>query len=150
MLKTCEKAWRLPQDMALRLGLKTMETPFMDTISKGMRYVKEIRSPYLGMYPDLGNLTNAAYLYGLDIRQEIHEGDGYLFAMHLKETQEGVYRNMDFGTGRVDFVAGIRAGLMAGVHLFVAECWDDGKENWQDRLRTTNLFLRERFALAQE
>ena len=34
------------------LGFETMETPFMDTISKGMAYVKKVQSPYLGMYPD--------------------------------------------------------------------------------------------------
>lgn len=131
------------------LGFETMETPFMDTISKGMQYVKEINSPYLGMYPDLGNLNNAACLYGLDILEEIRVGEGHLFAMHLKETDEGIYRDMDFGTGRVDFVSGIQAALIAGVHLFAAECWDDGREDWQGKIRFVSRFLRERFELAQ-
>jgi len=131
------------------LGFETMETPFMDTVSKGMKYVKEINSPYLGMYPDLGNLNNAAFLYGLDILEEIRAGEGHLFAMHLKETDEGIYRDMDFGTGRVDFVSGIHAALIAGVRLFAAECWDDGREDWQGKIRSVSRFLRERFELAQ-
>ena len=130
------------------LGFETMETPFMDTVSKGMRYVREVDSAYLGMYPDLGNLTNAAYLYGLDVLEEIRAGKGHTFAMHIKETKEGLYRDMDFGTGRVDFVPGIRAALDMGVRMFTAEFWHDGSADWKGRLRRTNRFVRDRFAEA--
>ncbi len=127
------------------LGFETMETPFMDTVSKGMKYVREIDSPYLGMYPDLGNLNNAACLYDLDILAEIRTGKGHMFAMHLKETEEGKYRDMDFGAGRVDFAAGIHQALEAGVRLFVAECWHDGNTDWQTRIAGISRFLRARF-----
>lgn len=130
------------------MGFETMETPFMDTISKGMAYVNDIDSPYLGMYPDLGNLTNACYIYGLDVGSEICAGKGHTYAMHLKETVEGKYRDMDFGTGRVDFVSGIRQAMDAGVRLFTAEFWHDGCEDWQGRLRRTNDFLRGKFEIA--
>lgn len=131
------------------MGFETMETPFMDTISKGMAYVQEINSPYLGMYPDLGNLTNACYLYGSSVNEEIACGRGHTCAMHLKETEEGRYRDMDFGTGRVDFVSGIRQALACGIHLYTAEFWHDGCEDWKARLRRVNEFLRRAFAQAQ-
>ena len=131
------------------LGFETMETPFMDTVSKGMAYVSDIKSPYLGMYPDLGNLTNGCFLHGLDVGEEIRSGYGHTYAMHLKETVEGVYRDMDFGTGRVDFVSGIRQALDCGVRLFTAEFWHDGSEDWRGRLKRTNDFIRARFAEAQ-
>lgn len=130
------------------MGFETMETPFMDTISKGMEYVRYINSPILGMYPDLGNLTNACALYGSSVRQEIHAGQGHMFAMHLKETAEGRYRDMEFGEGRVDFTAGIDEALRSGVRLFVAEFWHDGRADWQERLRGANQFLRSAFASA--
>lgn len=127
------------------MGFETMETAFMDTISKGMAYVRAINSPYLGMYPDLGNLTNACRLYGGEVQREIEAGRGHIYAMHLKETVEGVYRDMDFGAGRVDFVSGIRAAVDCGVRLFTAEFWHDGSEAWKERLARTNTFLRARF-----
>ena len=130
------------------LGFETMETPFMDTISKSMAYVNEIDSPYLGVYPDLGNLTNACELYGQRVTDEIRAGRGHLMAMHLKETVPGKYRDMDFGTGRVDFPAGIREAYACGVRLFTAEFWHDGRVNWQERLKDTNRFLREKFECA--
>ena len=132
------------------MGFETMETPFMDTISKAMRYVREIDSPYLGVYPDLGNLTNACRIYESEVAEEIDCGHGHLMAMHIKETEEGKYRDMRFGTGQVDFAQGIRRALDAGVRMFVAECWHDGRDDWRGAIREVNNFVRERFAQAAQ
>ena len=121
----------------------------MDTISKAMEYVRLVHSPYLGVYPDLGNLTNAAELYNLDVATEILDATGHLFAMHLKETVPGRYRDMRFGEGRVDFVSGIRAALRAGVRCFVAEYWHQDGSDFMEQIREINRFLRERFAMAE-
>lgn len=126
------------------LGFETMEIPFMDTVSKAMRYVRSIASPYLGVYPDLGNLTNACYLYGDMPALQLEDGRGHIWAMHLKETAEGKYRDMRFGEGRVDFTGGTTKALELGVNLFVAECWDDGRPDWQEGLAAVNRFLRGR------
>jgi len=123
------------------MGFETMETHFMDTTAKAMRYVKAINSPYLGVYPDLGNLTNAAKLYKADLYQDITAGQGRLLAMHLKETSPGVYRDMRFGEGHVDFSRGIEAAWAQGVRLFVAECWDSGAANWREELSALRAFI---------
>ena len=60
------------------LGFETMETPFMDTVGKAMTYVKTVESPYLGVYPDLGNLTNAARLYGTKVTDDLESGRGHI------------------------------------------------------------------------
>ena len=39
------------------MGFETMETEFMNTTEKAMKYVNLIDNPYLGVYPDSGNLT---------------------------------------------------------------------------------------------
>lgn len=134
---------------SVTLGFETMETPFMDTISKSMAYVRQIDSPYLGVYPDLGNLTNACYLYNSDIGEEIRCGKGHMYAMHLKETVEGKYRDMDFGDGRVEFVSGVREALACGIRLYTAEFWHDGREDWKNRLSSVSSFLRKAFQQAQ-
>lgn len=148
-LENLEKAVEYAARCGVVLGFETMETPFMDTISKGMAYVNAVNSPYLGMYPDLGNLTNACCLYHSDIGREIKAGSDHCFAMHLKETVEGVYRDMDFGTGRVDFVNGICHAMNIGVRMFTAECWHDGRADWPKRLSDINCFLRGAIEQAQ-
>ena len=86
--------------------------------------------PSLGVYPDLGNLTNAAVLYGHDLYEDIESGRGHMAAMHLKDTRPGLYRDLDFGDGHVDFVKGAKAALDQGVRLFVTEFWHDGRADW--------------------
>ena len=124
------------------LGFETMETPFMDTVAKAMEYVRRIDSPYLGVYPDLGNLTNAAKLYGGDVYADLALGRGRFVAMHLKETLPGQYRDLDFGAGHVDFVRGAQCARENGVRRFVTEFWHDGREDWQARLTRTCAYAR--------
>lgn len=129
-------------------GFETMETPFMDTVEKAMRAVRAVDSPYLGVYPDLGNLTNASRIYGESVVNDLELGRGRIFAMHIKETEAGRYRDMRFGSGQVDFVTGIRKALALGVRLFVAECWDDGREDWETGIAEVGRFVRARIERA--
>ena len=122
------------------LAFETMETPFMDTVGKAMRYVRDINSPYLQVYPDLGNLSNAAKLYGHCVADDIETGKGHIVAMHLKETKPGKYRDVPYGTGTVDFTTGIGAALRLGVRQFVGELWDDGDHMAQ--IEHAGMFLR--------
>ena len=128
---------------AVLLGFETMETPFMDTVEKAMRCVRQVNSPYLGVYPDLGNLSNAAMLYGASVADDLCAGRGHLLALHIKETAPGRYRDMEYGEGNVDFRTGIAAALDLGVLRFVAEFWHNGTADWPDRLVAANRFVRQ-------
>ncbi len=139
-LKLCTE---LAACYGVMMGFETMETPFMDTVEKAMLYVREVDSPYLGVYPDLGNLTNAAALYNKSVAQDLKTGRGHLLAMHLKETVPGKYRDMRFGDGQVDFIAGIKAARALGVRLFVTEAWDQGGSDWLEQIGRINAFARE-------
>ena len=125
-------------DMAARLGIvmgfETMETEFMNTVEKSMYWVNKVNSPYLGVYPDMGNITNAAVLYGTDVLADIATGDGHLVAAHLKETVPGVFREVQFGTGHVDFKSCIEATWKAGVRRYVTEMWYTGSPEWRKDL----------------
>ena len=141
-LENLTKCAEMAAAAGVQLGFETMETEFMDTISKAMHYVYATNSPYLDVYPDLGNLTNAAYLYGLNLEDEFEAGKGHICAMHIQETEEGKYRDMRFGEGRVDFASGVGYAIGQGVRCFVAECWDDGRADWKGGLREVNDFVR--------
>ena len=79
------------------LGFETMETEFMNTTEKAMKYVNLIDNPYLGVYPDSGNLTNAALTYESDVCQDLRMGAGHLAAfsgIQLHIVYHGTYRNL--------------------------------------------------------
>ncbi len=127
------------------LGFETMETPFMDTVAKAMKYVRAVGSAWLGVYPDIGNLQNAAVLYGSDIREDLMCGAGHIFAMHLKETKPGVYRDMRFGSGgHTPYERCLQCAARQRVRLFTGEFWHHGEEDYQAELRAAARFLREK------
>lgn len=128
------------------LAFETMETEFMNTVKKAMQQVNKIKSPYLKVYPDLGNITNAALQYNHTVYQDLATGKGNIAAMHLKETRPGKFREIPFGTGHVDFGNGIKTASEMGVRLFVGEFWYVGNKDWQNQLKFANNFLRAKFS----
>ncbi len=141
-----EENLRRAVDMAacrgILMGFETMETEFMNTVEKAMEYVAKMDSPYLGVYPDLGNITNAALLYGTDVSGDLRKGRGKLVAMHLKETKPGIFREVPFGEGHVDFETGIHTAWECGVRRFVTEFWYTGNPGWRDDLDGAALRMR--------
>lgn len=117
------------------IGFETMENEFMNTVEKAMKYVTLGESNYLKVYPDIGNLTNAAHLYQDDVLQDLRLGAGHLVAMHLKESLPGRFREVPYGTGHVDFEAAIDVAWSLGVRRFVTEFWYDGSEDWRRGLQ---------------
>jgi L-ribulose-5-phosphate 3-epimerase len=144
-LENLRKSVELAAIHGVILAFETMETEFLNTVEKAMYYVNTIGSPYLQVYPDLGNITNAAGLYGRSVTEDINTGKGHLVAMHLKEALPGKYRDIPYGTGHVDFIPAIETALELGVRLFVGEFWHDGNKEWSNQLENANHFLRSKF-----
>ena len=120
------------------LALETMENDFMNTAEKAMYYVRAVGSPYLQVYPDVGNVYNGADNPFYDLRT----AERHISAAHLKETTPGVFRNLMFGEGQVDFPQIVRLLKSMGVRRFNAEFWDNGEADWEARLAQAHDFLR--------
>ena len=144
------KAVSMAAEKGIILGFETMETPFMDTVEKSMKYVTAINSPYLGVYPDIGNLKNAAVLYGTDVAKDIALGDGHIFAAHLKETKVGLYRDMLFGQadGHTEYESCLAELCRQGVRMFTGEFWYHGEENYIENIKNASVFLRDKIEAA--
>ena len=105
------------------IGIETMEDEFLNTVAKVMKIVKKISSPYLQVYPDTGNVRNGTD----DPVNDLRSGKGHIAALHLKDTKEGIFRDLEIGQGRVDFAGCIREMLNQGVRMFNCEIWYDKK-----------------------
>jgi L-ribulose-5-phosphate 3-epimerase len=130
-----KKATLMAAAKGILMGFETMETEFMNTTEKSMKYVNLIDNPYLGVYPDSGNLTNAAKTYGTDVLEDLETGRGHIVALHLKETVPGKFREIPFLTGHVDFEAVIAKAWDLGIRRFVTEMWDVGNASWKDDIK---------------
>lgn len=131
-----KKAVEMAARYGIIMGFETMENDFMNTVGKAMKYVDEVGSPYLGVYPDAGNLTNAAITYGTSVLDDMESGRGHIFALHLKETVPGKFREIPFFTGHVDFEVVTKKAHELGIRRFVTEMWYTGNESWKEDILT--------------
>ena len=130
--KNLEKAVHMAAKAGVTMGFETMETEFMNTVEKAMKYVKLVNNTYLNVYPDAGNITNAAVMYHTDVLEDLRTGEGHLVAMHLKETVPGKFREIPFGTGHVDFESLVHEAWKLGIRKFVTEFWYTGSDAWRE------------------
>lgn len=137
-LDNLKKATEIAARAGVVLGFETMETEFMNTVEKSMEYVKLVSSMYLNVYPDIGNITNAAKRYGTDALDDLRAGKGHLVAMHLKETVPGKFREIPFGLGHVDFERAIQTAWELGIRKYVTEFWFTGNVDWMNDLNDAN------------
>lgn len=143
-LENLKRSTEIAAKKGVILAFETMETEFMNTVEKAMNYVNMVNSPYLQVYPDLGNITNAAVMYGHTVASDLATGMNHIAAMHFKETVPGKFREVPYGSGHVDFMEGINITRNMGVRLFVGEFWYIGNEDWKQQLKFSNSFLKTR------
>lgn len=129
-----KKSTEIAAKFGVILAFETMETEFMNTVEKAMDYVNKINSPYLQVYPDIGNITNASKLYNNDVLKDLETGKGHIVGMHLKETVPNKFREIPFGTGHVDFEKAINLAFNLGVRKYVTELWCTN-DKWQQEVK---------------
>ena len=127
-------------------AFETMDTDLMDSIKKAMYYVEKVNSPYLQVYPDVGNLTAA----GQAINSDFACGAGHIMAIHLKDTIPGKVREIPYGEGTVDFVSFFKMLKQTDFKgLFVAEMWaTDDRQASIDYVKTAREFLLNKYVEA--
>ena len=56
-------------------------------------------------------------------------------ALHMKETKPGIFREIPYGTGHVNFRAMAEKAWDMGVRKYVTEFWYTGNPDWKEDLR---------------
>ena len=81
------------------LGVENVDVEFSESVEKLMQIVHKVDSPWVNIYPDMGNLVAA----GFDPVSQLRLGEGYMVAVHVKDATPGVYRGVVFESGDVQF-----------------------------------------------
>ncbi len=95
-----EQGTRWASQAGVMLGLENLDTPFVESMPQAMRVIRTIDSPWLQLYPDMGNLAAAGYYPP----EELALTKGHLLALHVKDAMPKVIRGIPFGEGIVPFV----------------------------------------------
>ena len=92
------------------LGLENLDTPFVENLTKALGIIHEIDSPWLRLYPDIGNLSAAGY-YPPD---ELALAKNQLLGVHVKDALPKIIRGVPFEKGIVPFRETFQALVKAG------------------------------------
>ena len=131
----------------ITLAIENMGIPFMDSFEKVMYYVDKFDSPYLQIYPDIGNLS----AMNLKLADEFPKARGHIVGIHVKDTTEGEVRRIPFNKGTVDFVNDFRIILQSGfTGPLLIEMWADEREDTFEEVRDARLFVIEKIIAAEK
>ena len=104
------------------LGLENLDTPFVENISKGLEIIHEINSPWLRLYPDIGNLSAAGYFPP----DELLLAKNQVLGIHVKDAMPKVIRGIPFEEGIVPFQETFQTLAQMGFWgLIGVEIWGD-------------------------
>lgn len=127
------------------MGIENVDGTDVTSVRKAMQFVDEADSPYLQVYPDLGNIAEQ----GLDPRVELEAGRGHMIALHVKDVRPGEPRRVPMGQGCVDWDESfaVLASQGWGGRVMV-EMWNDDAPDSNQRSASARRFIEERLAAA--
>lgn len=130
-IQNLKKATEWASKACITLAIENMENTFLNSVTKYMEIAEEVDSPWLKLYPDLGNLT--AWTHD-EVYSELEKGikSQQIIAVHLKEAKKvtdtfgGIFRELEFGTGDVNFVKTFETLKKAEFKgPFLVEMWNE-------------------------
>jgi L-ribulose-5-phosphate 3-epimerase len=102
------------------LGLENLDTPFVENLSDALALIHAINSPWLRLYPDIGNLAAAGY----NPPDELRLAKEQVLGIHVKDALPKIIRGVQYGEGIVPFAETFRALAEIGFWgMLGAEMW---------------------------
>jgi L-ribulose-5-phosphate 3-epimerase len=136
--KNLYKSVRYASVRGVVLALENIGPALVDSVTRAMEYVNDLKSPYLQVYPDFGNLDAV----NLNIETELQAGMGHMVGIHVKDTRKDVIRRIPFGEGRVDFEKTF--GIIRDIGYrgpFLIEMWADDRPDAVAEIQGARLWI---------
>ncbi|EOH92830.1 hexulose-6-phosphate isomerase [Enterococcus haemoperoxidus ATCC BAA-382] len=144
-IENLKKAVAMAAAKEIVLSIEIMDDPFINSISKFLKIKDQIRSPYLQVYPDVGNLS--AWPEN-DVGYELEIGIDQISAIHLKDTLavteqfSGKFKEVPFGSGCVDFLGCLKTLKRLEYNgPFLIEMWSENSETPEKEIEQAKAFL---------
>lgn len=150
-LENLKKSVKMAERRQVMLAIEIMDTTYINSITKYLWWDKMIQSPWLTVYPDLGNLT----AWGNDVTEELKKGIHRVVGIHVKETLAvtgdfpGKFKEVSFGTGCVNFVDAFKTlRELSYTGPFLIEMWSGKCDDSVEKVKTAKAFVLEKMAAA--
>ncbi|MBT1165632.1 L-ribulose-5-phosphate 3-epimerase [Bifidobacterium simiarum] len=146
-LKNLRDGVQYAAQQGVMLGIENVDGEDITDLHELNRILKEVSSPWLQAYPDVGN---SAFNFR-DVRDDLQAVKGHVAAIHVKDVLPGKPRKVPFGQGIADFGAAfmeLKAQRWSG--RMMIEMWNEdtdadrecriAKEFIEAKLRTYGLW----------
>lgn len=143
-LENLIRATELAACHQVMLAVEVMDTEFINSVTKFLWIDEIVNSPWLTVYPDLGNLS----AWGNDVPNELKKGIHRIVGVHIKDAVPvsmdfaGKFKEVPFGAGKTDFVAAFSA--LREVHYsgpFMIEMWTGRSPDAVECIRAARGFV---------
>ncbi|NUF25331.1 L-ribulose-5-phosphate 3-epimerase [Bombilactobacillus mellis] len=128
-LENLQKCVEMAAKKLVMLSIETMDDPFLNSLTKIAQVKKQIASPWLQAYPDLGNIS--AWPEN-DVINDLENNFAQIVAVHLKDTKKvtptfkGQFKEVPFSQGDVDFLGCLMALKRLGYNgSYTVEMWTE-------------------------
>jgi len=81
------------------LGLENVDVDTVNSVAKALPFVQSVNSPWLNLYPDMGNSLASGYAPV----EQLNIAEKYLVGVHIKDALPGEYRGVVFEKGQLPF-----------------------------------------------
>lgn len=144
-IQNLQKSVQMAAAQQVMTSIEIMDDPFMNSIRKFLEIKKQIPSPWLQVYPDIGNLS--AWPEN-DVGYELELGIPHIAAVHLKDTVNvrddfpGQFKEVPWGEGNVDFLGNLKTLKRLGYEgTFLIEMWSETSEDPAKEIKHAQEFL---------
>lgn len=128
-IDTLRKAVPYAAQKGVILAIENVDGNDISAIDDAMAVLDEVQSPWLQLYPDIGNIAE----HGGDAVKELKAGHNRMMAMHIKDVLPGQPRRIPIGEGVADFPAAFSELANQGFcGRMMIEMWNDEAENSAD------------------
>lgn len=144
-IENLKKAVDMAASKQVMLSIEIMDDPFINSITKFNQIKQQIQSPWLQVYPDIGNLS--AWPEN-DVNYELEIGIDSIVAVHLKDTKNvtadypGKFKEVPWGEGDVDFLGALKTLKRIGYEgTFLLEMWSETEDNPSEAIEKAKEFI---------
>lgn len=148
-LENLQKCVEMAAKKLVMLSIETMDDPFLNSLTKIAQVKKQIASPWLQAYPDLGNIS--AWPEN-DVINDLENNFAQIVAVHLKDTKKvtptfkGQFKEVPFGKGDVDFLGCLKALKRLGYNgSYTVEMWTESAADPIAEVKKAKAFFTELF-----
>lgn len=145
-VENLKKAVAMAASRQVMLSIEIMDDPFINSISKYQQIRSQIASPWLTVYPDIGNLS--AWPKN-DVGHELEIGINEIAAIHLKDTLfvrddfPGKFKEVPWGEGQVDFLGALKTLKRLDYQgTFLLEMWSEVSEQPVSEIKQALAFMK--------